>query len=237
MDRNSNSYTFTFSIILVVIVAALLAFVSQSTKSRYEANKKKEKMQSILATIGIKVNRNDAAVEYKKYVKEKLTLNNDGTIAKGIDAFNIDLHKEIKKNPAKQHYPLYIADKDGRKYYIIPLYGSGLWDAIWGYISLDSDKNTIEGAIFDAKAETPGLGAQITETWFQKQYHGKKILKVANGGFVANNFVSVNTIKGGAQPSDLHGVDAISGGTKTSNGVNNMLRERIAHYLPYFKNN
>ncbi|MCF6212955.1 MAG: NADH:ubiquinone reductase (Na(+)-transporting) subunit C [Flavobacteriaceae bacterium] len=237
MDRNSNTYTFMFSSILVIVVALVLAFVSQATKSRYESNIEKEKMQSILATIGVNVDRNQAAVVFNDYIKQSLTLRADGSINKKVKAFNVNLHKELKKEVDKQSFPLYIAEKDGKKFYIVPLYGAGLWDAIWGYVSLDSDKNTIEGTVFDHKGETPGLGAQITEKWFQKQFKGKTILKDAKAGFTNNNFISVKTVKGGAKIGDNHGVDAISGGTKTSDGINNMIAERLAHYLIYFQNN
>jgi len=237
MDRNSNIYTFSFASILVIVVALILAFVSQATKKTYETNIKKEKMQSILATIGVDVDRDQAAKVFDTYVKQKLTLNADGSINKGVDAFNINLKKEIKKDPKKQLYPIYITKKNGKIFYVIPLFGAGLWDAIWGYIALDSDENTVAGAIFDHKGETPGLGAQITEKWFQNQFKGKTILNNAKDGFTNNNFVSVRTVKGGAKTDDMHGVDAISGGTKTSDGVNNMIKERLAHYLIYFQNN
>jgi len=239
MNRNSNSYTFIFASILVIVVALILAFVSQATKSKYELNKKKEKMQSILATIGVDVSRDQAAKVFKNYVNQELSLNAEGVVidTTAKKTFAIDLHKEIKMDPKKQLYPIYLAKKDGKKFYIIPLFGAGLWDAIWGYISLDSDKNTVGGTIFDHKGETPGLGAQITEKWFQNQFKGKTILKDAAAGFTNNNFVSVRTVKGGAKTSDMHGVDAISGGTKTSDGVTNMIKERLAHYLIYFKKN
>lgn len=237
MDRNSNSYTFIFSSILVIFVALILAFVSQSTKTQYESNIRKEKMQSILASIGVDVDRDQAAKLFNDYIKQSLTLNADGTLNPSVDAFTIDLHKETKKDPSKQLYPLYIAEKDSSKYYVVPLYGAGLWDAIWGYIALESDKNTVEGTVFDHKGETPGLGAQITEKWFQTQFKGKTILKAAKDGFNKDNFVSVRTVKGGAKIDDNHGVDAISGGTKTSDGINDMIEERLSHYLIYFQNN
>jgi len=237
MNRNSNAYTFIFASILVIVVALILAFVSQATKDRYESNIKKEKMQSILATIGVDVDRDQAAKVYKDYIKQELTLKADGSVTTEVKAFDVDLKKELKKDPKNQLFPLYLAEKEGKKYYVVPLYGAGLWDAIWGYISLNDDKNTVEGTVFDHKGETPGLGAQITEKWFQKQFKGKTILKEANNGYTDNNFVSVRTVKGGAKTDDMHGVDAISGGTKTSDGVNNMIKERLAHYLIYFQKN
>ncbi|NQW37275.1 MAG: NADH:ubiquinone reductase (Na(+)-transporting) subunit C [Flavobacteriales bacterium] len=237
MDRNSNTYTFMFSSILVIVVALILAFVSQATKSKYESNIENEKMQSILATIGVAVDRDKASGLYNDYIKESLTLNADGSLNIGVNAFDINLHKELKKDANKQSFPLYIAEKDGKKYYVIPLYGAGLWDAIWGYVALESDKNTVAGAIFDHKGETPGLGAQITEKWFQEQFAGKTILTDASAGFTDNNFISVRTVKGGAKTDDAHAVDGISGSTKTADGINNMIQERLAHYLIYFQNN
>ena len=232
MDKNSNLYTFIFAIIMVTIIAGSLAFTATSLKPLQDKNVKAEKMQNILGTIGVTgVSREEAQGAFDTYIKEQLSLKADGTVDKEVNAFEIGLKNEIKKSEEDQRYPLYVAEKDGKKFYVVPLYGAGLWDAIWGYIALGADKNTVVGANFGHKGETPGLGAEITTDWFQAQFQGKKILDTAH------NFVSVVTVKGGAKQGDLHGVDAISGGTITSDGVSNMLQERLAHYLPYFKNN
>jgi len=231
MDRNSNAYTFIFAIVTVVIIAAGLAFTATTLKPLQAENVKKEKMQNIISTIGVDANRDESAELFKKYIKKQLVLKADGTVDDAVDAFTLDLKKEIKKPYDQQRFPVYLAEKDGKKYYIIPLFGSGLWDDIWGYIALDSDKNTIVGASFDHKGETPGLGAEINQSWFEDEFKGKKIFD-DNG-----DFVSVKAIKGGAKPGDLHGVDAISGGTLTCNGLTNMIEERLKNYVPYLKNN
>ena len=230
MNRNSNAYTFIFAIILVVIVASLLAFVSESTKEKRANNVKLEKMQNILSTIGIDVSREESGKVFTDYIKQELSVKEDGSIDADVVAFEIDLKNETKKVSSEQRYPIYIADKEGKKYYVIPLYGAGLWDAVWGYISLADDKNTIVGASFDHKGETPGLGAEINQSWFENQFKGKKIMD-------GDNFVSVKIIKGGAPVGDMHGVDGISGGTITSDGVSDMIKERLENYLPYLKNN
>lgn len=238
MDKNSNAYTFIFAIIMVTVIAGVLAFTATSLKPLQEKNVKAEKMQNILGTIGVTdVSRDDAEVEYNKYIKQELALKADGTVDEDAVAFTLNLKKEVKKSDEDQRFPLYIAEKDGKTFYVVPLYGAGLWDAIWGYVALDGDKNTIIGANFGHKGETPGLGAEITTDWFQAQFAGKTLLKDANAGFTTDNFVSVKTVKGGAKTGDAHGVDAISGGTITSDGVSNMVQERLARYLPYFKNN
>ncbi|MEN8186580.1 MAG: NADH:ubiquinone reductase (Na(+)-transporting) subunit C [Bacteroidota bacterium] len=231
MDRNSNAYTFIFAIVMVIIVAAGLAFTATTLKPIQAENVKKEKMQSIISTIGVEASRDESPAKFKEFIKQQLSLKADGTVDESVDAFTIDLSKEIKKSNDQQRYPVYVAEKEGKTFYVIPLHGAGLWDAIWGYIALDSDKNTIIGASFDHKGETPGLGADINQSWYEDQYIGKTIFN--EGG----DFVSVKAIKGGAPVGDKHGVDAISGGTITSDGVNNMVEERLKNYIPYLKNN
>ena len=111
--------------------------------------------------------------------------------------------------------------------------GKGLWDAIWGYIALEEDKNTIKGAVFDHKGETAGLGAEITQQWFQSRFLGEKVFDPQG------NLVGINVSKTNNDPKDLdkddHEVDAISGATITGDGVTDMIKERLTHYLPYLK--
>ena len=118
-------------------------------------------------------------------------------------------------------------------YYIIPLRGSGLWDAIWGYIALKSDINTIQGAVFDHKAETAGLGAEITQQWFMDRFKDEKVFNQSG------QLVGIRVSKTNNDPKDFdkndHEVDAISGATITGDGVTNMIIERLTHYLPYFE--
>jgi Na+-transporting NADH:ubiquinone oxidoreductase subunit C len=231
MDRNSNVYTFIFAIVMVVIIAAGLAFTATTLKPLQAENVKKEKMQNIISTIGVDADRDESAALFKEYIKKQLVLKSDGTVDDGVDAFTLDLKKEIKKPVNEQRFPVYLAEKDGKNFYIIPLFGSGLWDDIWGYVALDSDKNTIVGASFDHKGETPGLGAEINQSWFEDEFKGKKIFNEQG------DFVSVKAIKGGAKPGDVHGVDAISGGTLTCDGLTHMVEERLKNYVPYLKMN
>ena len=134
--------------------------------------------------------------------------------------------KEINKLEKEQRLPVYICKKDNKEFYIFPLRGKGLWGPIWGYISLEDNLNTIYGAVFDHKSETPGLGAEIQEDWFEKAFIGKQL-------FEASAFTSVAVKKGEVDPKDLHSVDAISGGTITSKGVEAMLADCLGSYLSY----
>ena len=227
MDRNSNGYTFLFAGIMVTVVGALLAFTATSLKPAQDENVKKEKMQNILASVGVQVDREVAQAKFEEVIKEKLSLSEDGSIKESVNAFDVDLKEELAKPANAQTYPLYVAEQEGKKFYIIPLRGAGLWDAIWGYVALESDINTVEGAVFDHKGETPGLGAEITQKWFQDRFVGKKVRNDSG------KIVGIQVVKANASPND---VDAISGATITSNGVSEMIAERLTHYQSYFDN-
>ena len=234
MNRDSNSYTFLFATLMVLVVASTLAFTASSLKDLQNANVRKEKMQNILATIGIDSDREQAENLYNKYIKKQLSLTQEGIVDQNVNAFEIELNKELKKAPLEQRFPIYEANVEGDKYYIVPLRGAGLWNAIWGYIALEEDKNTIKGAVFDHAGETAGLGAEITQDWFQNRFLGEKVFDIKG------NLVGINVSKTNNDPKDLdkddHEVDAISGATITGDGVTNMIIERLTHYLPYLKN-
>ena len=93
---------------------------------------------------------------------------------------------------------------------VVPMQGKGLWGPIWGYVAIATDGKTILGANFDHKSETPGLGGEITTEKFQSQFKGKQIAK--DGYYVPVEF------------------DAITGATKTSNGVKEMIDNTMQKY-------
>ena len=232
MSRDSNLYTFLFVGIMIVGIASILAYTSQTLKPMQDENVKNEKMQNILSTVGINVSREEAEKSYKKYIVEELALKIDGSINENINPFtDLNLAKELKKDYEDQHFPLYVAEINSEKYYIIELRGTGLWDAIWGYISLKSDFNTVNGVSFDHKGETAGLGAEITKDWFKESFKDEKIFN-SDG-----ELVGITVLKGNNDPNNIdkddHEVDAISGYTITGDGVTDMIYERVNNYLPY----
>ena len=169
MNVDSNSYTFGFATIMVIIVAALLSYAAIGLKPFQDTNIELEKQQNILSSVGINVERDSAESTYSKYIKEELVLNYKGEEIEG-SAFEIELGKEIKKDNSVQLLPLFISNIEESTQYIIPLRGKGLWGPIWGFIALEEDLNTVYGAVFDHKGETPGLGAEINQSFFQEPY-------------------------------------------------------------------
>ena len=154
MNRDSNKHTYIFAVLMVLSVAFVLSFTSESLKDLQNANVKKEKMQNILSSVGINVTRDESEDLYMDYISEELSLKSDGTIDDDIDAFDINLALEVKKDSETQRFPLYIANVENEKFYVIPLRGAGLWAEIWCYIAIKEDINTIQSVSFDHKSET-----------------------------------------------------------------------------------
>ena len=229
IDKNSNSYTFGFAILMVIVVGSLLAVASQGLKTRQEKNATDKKMMSILSAINIDATRENAQEMYNKYVIDSKIISGKDLNAK---AFNVDIKKEFRdKNISvlDRNYPLYICEKDGDKYYIIPVVGTGLWGPIWGFVALESDFKTIYGANFDHKSETPGLGAEIKYASYSDQYTGETISDTTG------NFQPIIVVKDGSGSGINSKVDGITGGTITSKGVEEMTTRTLEVYVNYFK--
>ena len=225
MNTNSNTYTFIYAAILVVVVAAALAFVSTALKPIQQSNIDTEKRLNILHSahlamdVGSAPNKNSyVAAQFEKYVTKSYLVNRAGEVVEG-DAFT----------NVEGLLPVFECTlDDGTITYVVEVSGQGLWGPLWGYISLCDDCGTIYGVVFDHKGETPGLGAEISTEKYASQFDGKSLFE--NG-----RFVSISIVKGGAKPGDPHAVDAISGGTITSNGLQEMLYNSLEAYLPFLK--
>lgn len=247
----SNRYIFIYASVMVIVVAAILSSAATYLKPFQEKNIRTEKIMDILRSVSVEAEKDEADVLYNKYIVQELALNmasevtsiyKEQSFEKGdVRPFEIKLKSEIKKKEFLEsgkeaenpNFPLYICNKDSKTYYIIPLRGKGLWGPIWGNIALEQDFKTVFGVTFDHKGETPGLGAEISTTDFQKQFVGKTIFDDDY------NFTSVKVVKGGigTMPTDqqIHGVDAISGGTITSDAVSAMISDCLANYEGYIK--
>lgn len=239
MKKNfSNTYIFVFSLIMVTIVAVLLSFVSMQLKPIQEMNVQVEKKQDVLRSVGKAENVDQAEnkntyidEEFAQYITESFVVDFEGNMLEK-DAFEVmlDLENEIRKPREERDYPVFVySENGGPRKYVVPVRGKGLWGPIWGYMALEEDLNTIAGAIFDHEGETPGLGAEINTPRFEAPFTGKTIFNEEG------EFVSIEVVKGGADPSSPHQVDAISGGTITSKGLEAMLIDCLTGYVAYFK--
>lgn len=218
MKTNSNSYTIIYAAVMVVIVAFMLAFVSSSLRDRQNRNVEFDTKKQILSALNVR-NVEDVENTYKKYVKKDMLMQADGTLTENQDGFSTAYEKEVKTN---KRFHVFVAEKDGDTKYVFPVYGTGLWGAIWGYVALNSDKNTVYGVYFSHASETPGLGAEIATEHFQTLFSGKKA--------VDNGQIVLGVVKNGKVENPECQVDGISGGTITSDGVNLMLKNCLSNY-------
>ncbi|WP_372773552.1 NADH:ubiquinone reductase (Na(+)-transporting) subunit C [Mangrovibacterium sp.] len=227
MDRNSNVYTFIYASVMVILVAAILSVAAFNLKPFQAKNIEIEKKQNILASVNIAATAVDAEQIYSEKIVNSYIVNSKGDLVDG-DAFTVDMKKERAKKVEDRALPVFECQIDGSVKYILPLYGAGLWGPIWGYISLQDDMNTIYGATFDHQGETPGLGAEISTTIFQDQFKGKSIFDQDG------TLYSIIVAKSNETAPAEHKVDAISGGTITSKGLQTMIEDDLAAYKAFF---
>lgn len=223
-----------FTVGMTSIVALLLAGMFTFLKPIHDTNEALYNKKQILGALNTPLNINannltDAEVEeYFKNV-EQTVVDFQGNPIEGIKAEDVNMEKQEKKAMENRQFPVFIMNYEGKKYYILSVRGNGLWDKIWGWIAIEGDVNTIAGAAFGHKAETPGLGAEIQDnTSFKKKFEGKQLYK-------DGEFVSVKLKKGGVNPNNPHAIDIISGATVTSVGVSDMLYSGIKMYEPYLE--
>ncbi|MTI27059.1 NADH:ubiquinone reductase (Na(+)-transporting) subunit C [Fulvivirga kasyanovii] len=242
--RQSNGYIILFTAIMTVIVGGLLSLASQglapAQKKSIELDTKSSILSSVMDRAQLeKMKPNEVLEMYDKRISSLVVDINGNIVEKNekgepIVAEEVSILKNYKKKPENRLYPVFkymsAENPDKVESYILPLYGAGLWDKIWGYVALNTELTTIVGVSYDHKQETPGLGARIGTPEIQNRYVGKEIYNEQG------ELVSVTMVKGeGNTGLDSHQVDGMSGATLTGKGVNDMLKNYLNYYQSYFK--
>jgi Na+-transporting NADH:ubiquinone oxidoreductase subunit C len=237
---DSNLYTILFAIGMVLMVGSLLAFFASALKPTITENKRIEKQQNILYAMGVNENDESSAIfvskdkvgeEFSKYITKQLVL--QGTeVSEDTKAYLIDIKKQqtAAKEGKVRKLPLFVGEKDGETFYIAPIRGKGLWDAVWGYVAMNADM-VVQGAYFDHKGETAGLGANIKLRFFMDDFIGEHLLK--DGSFKGITVSKSNNDPKNNDKTDNE-VDAIAGATITGDGVSAMIKSELKKYVPFF---
>ena len=241
--QQSNTYIITFSAILTVILGLLLSGSAQILgpwqRKAEELDTKKQILGAVVDGDQLgKMKPEEILSFYDSRISSKVVDIEGKVIETAADgsplvAEKVNVGKNYKMAPESRQYPIFIFHAEGKpeaiESYILPVYGAGLWEEIWGYLALKTDLSTIEGVTFSHKAETPGLGARITSPDVQQRYQGKQIFDEAG------NLLSVAMQKGEGKDydGDSHKVDGMSGATITANGVNAMLKNYLQHYSAF----
>ena len=222
INKNSNAYIIIYTIVMVVIVGALLAFLATSLKEKQNQNVLNEQKSSILKAFG------EPDANFDEVVAVGSITDGQFVVVEDVTATFELLGDRKALSAAENNLPIFKMEKDGQEMFVLPIVGKGLWGDIWGYVSLKNVEGNVEitGIVMDHAGETPGLGAEITTAKIQNSFKTKKLYD-ENGEF------AVRMQKGGAK--NEYQVDAISGGTKTCDGVNAMLETSIGKYESFLR--
>lgn len=234
--KDSNTYIFLYASAMVIVVAAVLSAVSTILKPYQDLNIELTRKLDILRSVekaqdvGVVPDRRAyIEEEYESYIVDSYVIDHQGEIQEDLVAAELNVRNELRQPLQERNLAIYVARIDGREYFVIPVFGRGLWGPVFGYVALEDDYNTIFGVIFDHESETPGLGAEISTPPFEDQFKGKRLFD--DDG----EFVSIQVIKSGTAPLTDHRVDGVSGGTITGQGVEAMLRDALGSYVEYFR--
>lgn len=237
MNTNSNTYTLIYTAAVVAVVAAVLAFVSQKLGPMQAANEKAETVSQILTAAQFadkeswSAQGNAAILKfYKENIASAYLVDANGETVDNLDIEKIEIcsvsdlkAQNYKIRDAQQYAVPVYQFKNG--VFVVPIYGAGLWGPVWGYIAINSDCSTVAGAYFDHESETPGLGGKIKDDpAFRAQFQGKRILW--------NETAPFSIVKNAPQEDNV--VDAITGATMTSKGLNAALCQWLDAYRAFF---
>ena len=220
LNTNGNVYTFCYAAVMVIIVAFLLAFVASALKDTQDANVANDTKGQILTALGYDKSTIDVAAVFGEKVQDNVF---DGSQLKPFDGkFNTTYGALIKEG---ELHVFTGETASGEQAYVIPVVGRGLWGGLWGYIAVNEAKDKVLGTYFYHESETAGLGARISEKWFQDQFIGKPI-------FGEDGQVALTVVKAGSAQKENE-VDGVTGATLTSNGVAAMVKDGLTAYKAF----
>jgi Na+-transporting NADH:ubiquinone oxidoreductase subunit C len=250
MSSNKETFGKTIGFVLAVCVvcALLVSFSAVQLKPLQKANKALDQQTKILEASGLLAETDGTSASIKALYNEKVfgliielksgeticsvkeNVVEDSCFAKILNfderrnsrdkALSVKPENDIAGiNRQSKTAVVYLVKDDAGKVQtvVLPIVGAGLWDLMYGYIGLESDLNTVKSVIYSDHKETPGLGAEVLNPKWKALWPGKKI-------YDEQNNVAIELVKGGAKTGDVHGVDALSGATLTSNGVTHTLQ-------------
>tara|TARA_B100000678_G_scaffold80150_1_gene66526 strand:+ start:7552 stop:8286 length:735 start_codon:yes stop_codon:yes gene_type:complete len=215
-------------LIACIACAVVVSFTAVSVRFEQNLNKENEKKEKILAAAGISTTSVKEEFEKIKtlyvdfqsnelvsvedsydHIKASMSLEGSSLVPKEDDIAILKRRENIA--------PLYVwYDSENKiQKVVLPIRGYGLWGTLYGYLSLDSDLNTIKGIEYYDHKETPGLGGEVDNPAWKSDWNGKKV-------YSDEGNVMLYVTKGPS--TNDYEIDGISGATLTSNGVTNMIK-------------
>ncbi len=234
-QKNKETFgrTIVFVFIICLVCAALVSVSAISLKPMQKANKLLDQHTKILEAAGLSdvAAKEGVDATFEKYVTPKFidlatgkfTTGNYETYNERSEARDIAKSTAVKDSEVglrrvAKKVVIYLVKNDQGMVdsVVLPIVGMGLWDLMYGYIGLDADLNTVKSVVYYELKETPGLGAEVQNPKWIALWKGKKM-------FNKNHKIAIQIVKGGmanCKTNKIYCVDAISGATLTSRGVN-----------------
>lgn len=236
MSRDSTGKVLTVAFVLCVICSILVSAAAVGLSGRQERNKVEEKRKNILQAAGIY----DAGLPVEDQfnnIQTRIVDLQTGKFSQDFDAAGFDSRSAARDEETGYRIPpaLDLAAIKSRSRYmdvyllmegdtlqrlILPVHGKGLWSTMYGFISLADDFSTVNGFAFYEHGETPGLGGEIDNPTWKKQWPGKKIYDEAGT-------TRIEVLKGRVDENSedaLYQADGLAGATLTARGVGNLLK-------------
>ena len=238
-QQHDTKYILGFAVVVSVVCALLLSTASTLLSERQQANVALDKRKNILKALSFDTagrTADEINATFESRIKP-VAIDSSGNEINGLSSIDIEgLNAEAQqKNPneSERQYPLFLLQDDRGQLegFCIPIFGKGLWSTLYGYIALEADGNTVKGITYYKHGETPGLGAEVENPVWQKQFTNNKAIRNND-----DELVGIEVVKSQDTSANPHAVDSISGATITSVGVTNMLKKDLAYYDAYLRN-
>ena len=251
-NKDSFGRTLIFVLITCLVCSVIVAGAAVGLRPMQLENKALDKQTRILEASGLlesSMTKVEIVAAYKKYVEAKLLDFTTGDFVEGnpetfdqriyalSKANSITPSDDVAKiNRRSNRTIVYLVKDDAGKTdtVILEVRGSGLWSMMYAFVGLETDLNTVKSVIYYDQGETPGLGGEVENPKWKKQWAGKQL-------FNSNGDIAIKIVKGGAKAGDIHGIDALSGATLTGKGVENTFKfwlgeEGFGPFIAKYKN-
>lgn len=241
MQRDSIANTFLVAIVLCALCGILVSASAVQLRPYQDANKLLDQQRNVLQAAGL-ADRNTSNADISKIfearVKRVVVDLRTGEIVSDVNPDSLTPLRDAKStddelrmaltsdnDPAKLkgrenrtivYQVMSESDKEKVEQYVFPIRGYGLWSTLFGFLALEADLTTIKGITYYQHGETPGLGGEVDNPAWKGQFNGKLL-------YDAEGNVALKVFKGGAPAGDVHGVDALSGASITTSGVEKMI--------------
>jgi Na+-transporting NADH:ubiquinone oxidoreductase subunit C len=230
--KDTVAGTMVFIIILSLVCSFMITGTVEILKERKLAKKREEVQQYVLKAADIDISQGDFSELFTQRVQPKMVNLATGKVTEKANLLDFDgrmaaINPETSTKPKKDIAKIKTMATDIRIFevydtkgqlasIVMPIYGKGLWSIIYGYMAIKPDLNTIENIVFYEHGETPGIADFITDPQWLALWQGKTL-------FDAKGNIAIKVIKGGAKDGDIHGIDGVSGATRSGVGIQRLV--------------